>query len=41
MRQNTPYEYNNGTYYSIRATAAYNGNGYTTFQTYQSPSLAY
>ncbi|WP_153005154.1 hypothetical protein [Ferroacidibacillus organovorans] len=39
--QNTPFDYTNGTYYSVGATAAYNGNGYTTYQTYQSPDLTY
>jgi hypothetical protein len=39
MGQNTPFDYGNGTYYSMGATAAYNGNGYTTYQAYQSPNL--
>lgn len=41
MGQNTPYYYVSGTYYSVGATAAYNGNGYTTYQAYRSPDLAY
>lgn len=37
----SPYYYSSGIYYSYGLTAAYNGSGYSTYYTFQSPNVNY